>query len=183
MATLQAARSKTMKHVTKFVVALLAIGAVVGSLGMVSAHESNYDTTYVGNATEMGVNATYTYDTIQNATNNVAENGSVVIQNGTYNLTEEINITENNLTYKAHSGNVTLDVNTTSGYAFNTSNVSDFTVGENITVSGNVYAGGGGGTSGAQSTLETQYYGFPLWAYLLAILATLAGLYEYGDRV
>lgn len=171
-----------MKHISKALVALIAVSAIVGSIGMVGAVGSNYETTYVGNATEMGVNSSQTYDTIQNATNNVAENGSVLLQSGNYTVSEEINITENNTTFAAYSGSVTLDVNTTSGYAFNASNVNEFDVGTNVTVSGNVYAGGGGGSSESTSQLETTYHGIPLWGYLVAILAILALLYEYGER-
>lgn len=172
-----------MKHTIKIVTALLALSAIIGSFGMAGAAGANYETTYVGNATEMGVNSSQTYDSIQNASDNVAENGSVVIQTGNYTISEEITIQENNVTYQANTDSVTIDVNTTSGYAFNASNVETFEVGENVTISGDVFAGGGSGGSGdTGSSLETKYYGFPLWAYLLGILVVLALLYEYGER-
>lgn len=167
-----------MAYRTKALTAMLIIAAVVGSAGMAFAAGSNYNTAYVGNATEMGVNETQTYDTIQNATDNVAENGSVEIQSGTYNLSESVNVTESNVTYAAYSDNITIDAsNTSDSYAFVGNGSDTVSVGENVTIEGNVYAGGGGGEI-SQSDLEETYYGVPLWGYLLGILALLGAAYK-----
>lgn len=171
-----------MTYKAKALTAILVIAAVIGGMGVAYAAGSNYDTVYVGNATEMNVSENQTYSTLQNATDNVAANGSVEIQSGTYNLSESVNVSEDNVTYAAFTDNVTIDAsNTSDGYAFTGNGTDTLSVGENVTISGNVYAGGGGGGDTTQSELETKYYGIPLWGYLLGALALLGVAYKADD--
>lgn len=171
------------KKIAGILVVMLAISSVA-MVGM--AHNADYTETYVGNATEMDVSGNYTYTTISDAINNTAPNGTINVQEGNYTLTETVNVTHENITVQSFNNtNVFINAtNTTMGYAFDGNGSDTLSIGQNITIDGNVFASGGSGGSDTSDLpkLTKTYYGIPLWAFLVVVLLGLFGVYEYEEN-
>lgn len=125
------------------------------------------------------VNASSTtgnYSTIQNATDNVVEGTVISIDPDTYN--ESVNVTTNYLYFKSSSTteNVTIDAqNTSTGIAIDDANAEGIFVGDNVKMLDAALGGSGGNTINADILGDT-FFGIPLWAYLIVVIA-LVGLY------
>jgi hypothetical protein len=163
----------------KFVIAMVALLAI-GSAGMaIAADGTSYDTTYVGDTTEVdsetGTTDTtgQTYATIQEAVNHTNANGEVKIQGGNYTLNDSVDVTANNVTVSvlnASNGNVTINgTNTSTGEVFTGEYAENVTIGQNVALEETVFASGGA-VSGTQEFLSQTFMSVPYWAIGIILL-------------
>lgn len=157
---------------TKSLIALFAIIAIVGSVGMVGA---SHPGPHVNANNTDPVNGTY--GSIQGAVDNATDGETIIVEPGTYN--ETVDVGTNNLTVES----ATNEVVTVNG-SFNTSDVSNFTISENVTVAGDSSGGGVAIPSGSdvEDTVTATYYGIPGYIYILfALVIGIIALVEYRD--
>lgn len=156
----------------KSLIALFAIVAIVGSVGMVGASHTGPHVD--ANNTDVEND---TYATIQDAVDNASDGDTVIVEPGTYN--ETVDVGTNNLTVESAT-NETVTING----SFNTSTVSNFTLGENVTILGDSSGGGGAipSSDGVADVVTSKYYGVPGYIIILfvAVVAIIA-LVEYRE--
>ena len=113
-----------------------------------------------------------TYAEVQVAVDNATEGGHVHIKPGTYN--ESVNLTTNDLHFVSNttSGeNVTIDgANTDSGVAFQNPNNNGYTLGDNVYLND---ASASGGSGSGVNSISQEYFGIPLWVYLIVALVAV----------
>jgi pectin methylesterase-like acyl-CoA thioesterase len=122
------------------------------------------------NASSYSGNGT-TYANLTEAFDNVSNNTVLYLGNGTYE--GSWNVSNENISIRNYepSGDVTINsTNTTEGSAFTGEFAENVRIGPDVTIIGDVYAGGGG-LSGSGFSME--FYGIPVWA--IAVVLSLFG--------
>lgn len=107
-----------------------------------------------------------TYANLTEAFGSVSNDTTLYLGNGTYE--GSWNVTSKNISVRNYdtSGNVTINAtNTTSGTAFTGEFAENVRIGPDVTVIGDVYAGGGLSGSG----LSMSFYGIPVWAIVVVL--------------
>lgn len=110
----------------------MIMGILVSGVGVVSAATLTVDSSQATDATSDR------YATISEAVNAASDGDVVELANNNYTLNSEVVVDTNNLTVRSEDATkVTLNVsNVSSGQAFNTSNVTSFTIGQNVKLEG-----------------------------------------------